>query len=383
MPKKVPSPVFGLIDEFAAELESLGELLIPDILSRLDRGVPPRLAVNQSFNKFNVVGEIRDSILDKMVTAAAIGYGVKEVAKPTALKRTFLNRFWSGEKSLSQTITAQEYKQVIINSVQSGLREADTFTTIAKSLSDSSIFDWKPSGNIQARVRKQITLLSDVSKIAGKDSAVLRREIQKAKVQVSKLSLGGAPNQTLKAAYNKLISDVEKGKIKSLEKNMEIAVFEKGRYNAERIARTSISDAHSLSHDFKAHNNPDVLAIKYTLSTRHPEYDICDFHTSANLYGMGPGVYPKNKKPPHTFHPHCLCVPSDVFRTEVELNNTFDNQSAESFINSQPKSNQVKLLGVGGRKEWLNNKDSWNKHLKNWRGQEKPDFTGLTVDMYE
>ena len=49
----------------------------------------------------------------------------------------------------------------------------------------------------------------------------------------------------------------------------------------------------------------EAVGLRYCLSPRHPRKDICDTHASADLYGLGAGVYPVDACPwpahPNTF----------------------------------------------------------------------------------
>ena len=39
----------------------------------------------------------------------------------------------------------------------------------------------------------------------------------------------------------------------------------------------------------------------------HPRTDICDYYAGVDKYGLGAGVYPKDKAPVPPFHPFCRC----------------------------------------------------------------------------
>nr|WP_321432001.1 hypothetical protein [uncultured Campylobacter sp.] len=43
------------------------------------------------------------------------------------------------------------------------------------------------------------------------------------------------------------------------------------------------------------------------MSITHPRTDICDYYASVDKYGLGAGVYPKDKAPVPPFHPFCRC----------------------------------------------------------------------------
>lgn len=77
-------------------------------------------------------------------------------------------------------------------------------------------------------------------------------------------------------------------------------------YEALRLARTEYSKAFFEGVYSRGRVNPAYEGVKYMLSDAHPEPDICDDLASADLYGMGAGVYKKGEEPTHP-HPNCIC----------------------------------------------------------------------------
>jgi len=51
-----------------------------------------------------------------------------------------------------------------------------------------------------------------------------------------------------------------------------------------------------------------ISVVQVVMAPKHPLTDICDYHAKANLFGLGPGCYPKAKAPKPVFHPFCRCV---------------------------------------------------------------------------
>ena len=41
----------------------------------------------------------------------------------------------------------------------------------------------------------------------------------------------------------------------------------------------------------------DIETVQWKLSSAHPCYDICDLYANADLYGLGKGIFPKDKVP--------------------------------------------------------------------------------------
>ena len=80
-----------------------------------------------------------------------------------------------------------------------------------------------------------------------------------------------------------------------------------GSYPARRLARTEVTRAHGQATLLAAAANPFVRGVRWNLSQRHPEPDECDDHASANVAGLGVGVYPPDRVPRYPSHPQDLC----------------------------------------------------------------------------
>ena len=176
---------------------------------------------------------------------------------------------------------------------------------------------------------------------------------------------------SLRAAYSELIQAVDEGNAIDLSRAVTVAVQEKARYNAERIARTEMARAYADGQMNRYINDDDVVALKWTLSSRHPRYDICDFYANANLYGLGKGVYPKDKFPTLPAHPHCMCRVSPVYDFEVDITKAKDNtnEGGKRYIESISRDHREKLLGISGSKEVKSGKANWKDHIRGWNDE--------------
>ncbi len=88
--------------------------------------------------------------------------------------------------------------------------------------------------------------------------------------------------------------------------------------NAMRLMRTEINRAHGTAYMMGSGEHPDVVGFRYLLSPAHPEHDICDLLSTQNLYGLGEGVYPKDKiDGVWPAHPNTLSFVVAVFKDEV------------------------------------------------------------------
>ncbi len=124
---------------------------------------------------------------------------------------------------------------------------------------------------------------------------------------------------------------------------------EAGAYaNAIRVFRTEINRAHSIAYQAGAERVPDAIGTKFNLSPRHPRRDICDLYAKANLYGLGPGVYPHGKSP-YPAHPNTLSYETIVFADEVTAEHRQGRETALEWLQDQDRGVQVDVLGSQGK----------------------------------
>ena len=114
-----------------------------------------------------------------------------------------------------------------------------------------------------------------------------------------------------------MLDAVESCSDKALKRAIRTAVEEKSRYVAERIARTESARAWYQGFLKDTMDDPDVVAYRWVESTRHPTEDICDEYAKVDAYGLGSGIFPKDKAPELPAHPHCLCHYEKVYASEL------------------------------------------------------------------
>ena len=139
-----------------------------------------------------------------------------------------------------------------------------------------------------------------------------------------------------------------------LKRAVYVAVQEKSRYVAERIARTESARAWADGFIARYENDDTVAAYRWEVSSAHPCTDVCDMYANADLWGLGKGIYPKDQCPTLPAHPHCLCYLSPIYEGEVDLNEQQDlrEEGGNHWLQKQSKDVQRYLLGVQGAKAW-------------------------------
>lgn len=184
-----------------------------------------------------------------------------------------------------------------------------------------------------------------------------------------RLSQNGALTKALKTAYKQLIETAQTGAEEALNKACWVAMQEKSRYIADRIAQTEMARAWADGFIAKMKTDADIVAVKFKLSSRHPVFDICDMYAKADMYGLGAGIYPKDKLPPFPVHPHCLCRYVEVIEGEADMQQQRDQvqEASNKWLNSLSESRRVQVLGRKGLKAWEDGED-WRKYMRGYAG---------------
>lgn len=351
----------------------------------LAQGMPIRQAVNQAFADTGFFGKIADELKQSLGAAAGSGYGAKLTiaTKKTIGEKLFLLPWTADKMPLSTRLhgVADAMRQSIAQTIQGQMQAGTNWVQMARKLYDGYGF---PETIRRAELPQYLQSLVKAAQKANPSDLEAVREVKRlariASRNLDKLGKNGAPNRSLKAAYKQLTEVAEKGSAKALEHAVAVAIHERSRYYAERIARTEISRAFSEGFWVKHYADPDVVAAKWRLSSRHPKYDICDFHAKADLYGMGPGVYPKNSSPPHPAHPHCTCRLTPVYDGEVDPPREQIQAGGNDFLKTLEDRQLQDLLGIDGVKAWKRG-ENWQPYLREWRGHEDPRPRLETADF--
>lgn len=147
-----------------------------------------------------------------------------------------------------------------------------------------------------------------------------------------------------------------------LDKLLKVAMEEKVRYFANRIAQSELARAHSdrIGRELLADVTIDV--VQWRMSAAHPRADICDVFAKVDKFGLGPGCYPKRLAPGPTAHPFCRCrlrSRPDLRATnarenpaaEREFLRGFNDREAAQLVGSRSKLRKV-LGGTPAREVW-------------------------------
>ena len=329
--------------------------------------------VQRHYSKLFTLPELKPALVE----AAAYAYGIVPTmltkAQVESMGEELADKWDESGMTLSEKLHGVGVKMrgAIVSTLQEQMRRNKTWTEAARALYDG----YGDDGQNVYNGGKDIISRQDLPKYLQKVRVATGNDLQALAEQrqaidnINRLAKNGAPNKALQAAYNKLLEAVQKGNEKAIEKAVEVAVNEKFRYVAERITRTEMARAWADGFIAKMQKDADIVAVKFKLSSRHPVFDICDMYAKADMYGLGAGIYPKDKLPPLPVHPHCLCRYVEVIEGEVDMQQQRDQvrEAGDKWLNSLPESRRVQVLGRKGLKAWEDGED-WRKYMRGYAG---------------
>ena len=394
--------LYILLAEYQRKYGELSAEVIELIKKYIDEGKTANAAVSQAL-KETAFFTSHESALVAAVTSAALQGINQSQANDVLLRKILLHEAWAPDKmNLSQRLhgARPEMRQIIIDSLSASMRLGKAWTQTARDLYDGYGYGHKTASNDLPGYLKRLV---DQSRkvLAGDQDAMdkYRVAVKQAEKQINKLASNGAPTKALKAAYADLLDATVKSNQQAIDRAIKAAVEEKSRYIADRIARTEMSAAWGECFFAKHLDDSDVIAFRWVLNSRHLRYDICDVYATVDMFGLGPGVYPKGKYPRRPAHPHCMCPIEPVYIGEIDsdpdkedqiLNKAkFNPKALDDFLESLPHEKQLQLLGEQGFKAWQQG-DPWQNHLRLWEGIETvkprikpekfPDAPGNQID---
>jgi hypothetical protein len=329
--------------------------------------------IRKEFGGAGVKKELADELLGGIMQAVTVGAGV------TFRGKTRVNSFkaWYTEHAYvpyggkwSSRINDLTRVGEITKDIRQSIQAGRSWQAAAQNLHDRSI----QSADVAKDVQRIIDKAKGVYGLTNDSEAYQAYKAEVAIVQRRINQLTRQDTSKLRRAYQDILDITNKSSAAQVESAIKYTAYFKERYNAERIARTEMARSYGDAAFSDAIYNDDVIGIKFMLSSGHSISDICDLHCGADMFGMGPGVYPKEYAPEYPFHPNCLCACVKIFQGEVDpaTKDDYDPAGGRKFLNKLSSEDQRDILGVSGRDDFKDDPNSWESIMekKGYSGQE-------------
>lgn len=373
------SPIAKILTLFFGSCRKKGEEYQKEIKKNLQKGMTEAQAVDAAKKAVGLDTWLRENVRNVIMQSAAIGCEVSEKDIP----KDYAVHWDSDDMKLSERLhgASLEMRRAIVKTIKETQKKSLAAMDTARALYDG--YGYGHVTNVQ-QIPKYLAKLVSFARQPDMDISdrrtllSLTRKIQR---QVDQLGKGGAPNQALKTSYKGVLKALDKANDHMLNKALKEAVEEKSRYVAERIARTEGARAWADGFYARYANDDEVVAFKWRLASRHPMEDICDMYAKADLWGLGPGIFPKDKCPALPLHPHCLCNLRPVYAAEIEGRAPHDqtDQAGREWLMKQSQYRRQKIMGIEGAKAFQNG-GSWKDFARGYSEKTLTNSSALSIN---
>lgn len=350
-----------------------GQMMKARIEILMKQGKSPEEAIRQVFKEYGVEEWLQANVSSVIVGTAQDALG-QEMAKdlPAAALLEALSNPWDGSGlTLSEKIHGAS--NTMLNDVIATVRKQIHLNKTVKDTAQA-LYDGYRNGHVvrEQQLPKYLDELTRWTRrsrenLSQEELKDLQRAIRKVRYQADDLVDDRSTYNHFRTSLRELMDKLEHGNEKAAQRALQTAIEEKSRYVAERIARTEAARARYDAFLARYGEDDSVVAYQWKLGSRHPAEDICDMYTHADLYGLGAGVFPKDKAPVSPAHPHCLCHYAPVYASELKGKKRSDNVEGRgnAWLKRQPLHIRQAILGVKGEQEWKTGRAGWMEKARN------------------
>lgn len=335
-----------------------------EIKRLLKEGKTAKEAVKEAYKEYPVMKTLEKELQKQLEEAMKRGAG-EEI--PINAIHDALSLVWSPDNLTLSERTTKGSKEITAQAasiIAEAIKKGKSVQKTALALFDGYGYGHVlPTQDIPEFMKK----LSEIGKLTDYKGQTFRKTLRDVERQLKRVNVQG-----MKIAYRKVKEAIETGNEKKINKAVYVATQERTRYFARRIARTELARAYGDGAMAKWENDGDCVAFQWKLSTGHPFCDICDLYANADLYGMGKGIFPKDKVPTLPVHPNCMChlrpVMSGSKLLKSETPKARIEEGGREWFAKQSLPNRQRILGVYGEKNVKAGR-SWTEKARGYSGK--------------
>lgn len=346
------TPLQRAFREYNLDADRFYGELAARVTELIGRGVPLNAAVDRAFRDLGYA-DTMGGFYGEGLTVSAKGatYDTPIRIDAAATTNYFMKTEFFGDAALSSRLNDGTAQRIVKESMKDFFTKKRAVQTLFGSIRDGGYtsFDGLP---------QEITGALHAFEATGSTSPTVVKEITKARAYVESLSGVEASSAQLKRAYSGVLTALERDESGLVSKAVDRAVTAKVGYNNKRIARSEFSRAYNMTFERAIQEDDGIIGYKVVLSSRHFPPDICDCYAEADLYGLGPGVYPKGVGANIPFHPNCLCGKIPVRRLP-EGSGQFSAGRLNNFLSGLPEGKRKKIVGA----KYATNQNNYIKGL--------------------
>lgn len=351
--------------EFGVKLTATSVLLIKELSKKnIKSASQVESAVNSAFKGANTIDALQSSISESATQYINVGRGgdafsySKIKNRDKVLETVIKSTYGKQKRPLFKTLRSGELQSVVESEIKNTMLNVANWKKTISAI--------RPS--IDAELPQYINQIIRLGKKSLNDPEAFRQyisSIKRARANIENLVENQASGPGLRKNYEAIIKASQDQSEKALNLAIRRSVNKKMRYHAERIAISESSFNYGQALQQNAIDDEIIGAIRFKLDPAHPETDECDGWAKADMFGLGQGIYPKNRFPVLPIHPNGKSLGIDVsFDALGEKKPSYNPNGVENYLKSNPR-NQKAILGVQGAKEFKKDPSSWSKYAKN------------------
>ena len=281
-----------IADELAAEIDRLAGAAVQQALAEIMLGKQAREAVAAALQAF--AGSYEAELARRFGELLQQSIGIDEVRAMQVGGIPLSSKLYLHTQQTSAQVAAivQDHVNGVHQARALALRLYDGYDQLGAA-------DRPLEGRARADLPRELLALTRDAKTRKSLEDLILKGAEKAK---------NIRTPALRAAYSEAFDAWANGKGNAeLRRKVDVAMREKTRYMANRIARTEIARAHQSQVGREIMADDGIEVVQVVMNPAHPVIDVCNAHAEADLYGLGRGCYPKALAPQPVYHPHCWC----------------------------------------------------------------------------
>lgn len=389
--KQIYSTIRRKLHSFTDKLSARLNRLERSIAEKIKSGKTVIHAVDETMAEQRFANGLLKDTQNTMAEMAAAGHGIGNAndSLDKQRRKIIINKLthfmWApDEMPLSERIhgSGNKIRQEIVDVISASIRNAETVKNMAMKLYGG--YGGKDGALKPAETPRYLQRMKDLAMLAASGDKRVIKDLEKAIASAEK-HIKKLETNELRAAYKNLLDVCENKRLKEklIERAAYVAVQEKTRYHAMRIARTESQRAWFQGLIAKHQDDPLVFGYRWALSSRHKHvpFDMCDAFANMDV-GFGKGIYPKNFMPIIPLHPHCMCMVVPVFVSDVDKNAAVNMKKAREYFSGLAPCDRRRLFGADGDMLYRKGGD-WQGLMRGWEGMKKPDKVLSGADFIE
>ena len=330
------------------------------------KGRTIRQIVNEGWELFNVSSAIEGVIVSTTMTSATIQILASDpdaIINQKKLKSIIKYEPWTPDDvnlvqriAKGNTKTRQWITEDIKRNFEWVANYEDNFKTLQSLVNQSGKID-------ESILRKEVREMTSAIRSSG-FSKDFDKELADLEMKIAQFSEMNYTTSDTKKAYQQFMRGVKGKQLDAFEDSVEYAIKKKSKYIARRIARTEQARARIDAYIQMTYADEDLEFYRWNLDASHKVLDECDLYAKAD-FGLGRGVFPKNKLPRLPSHPHCVCYLTEYYpRDEVNKSDFDFVEGGNSYLKGKSRRIQNQILKSQANGKAFRKGGNWNDQVK-------------------